>query len=101
MLNRSPDGLRSDPEPDEHLAPPRVTRRRLLTRVTAAGIPALAASLPGVARAAEPSRTAAATEDRVRALIPEFEAYIAAGMKGFDVPGLAMGIVAGDKLVYS
>ena len=38
-------------------------------------------------------------EDRVKALIPEFEAYLASGMKGFDVPGLAMGIVAGDKPV--
>src|SRR5206468_11430218 len=57
-------------------------------------------NLPDIARAAEPSKTDAAMEDRVKALIPEFEAYLASGMKGFDVPGLAMGIVAGDKLVY-
>lgn len=57
--------------------------------------------LPGMARAAEPSQTQAATEKRVHTLIPEIEAYIASGMKGFDVPGLAIGIVAGDRLVYA
>jgi CubicO group peptidase (beta-lactamase class C family) len=59
------------------------------------------ASRPERARAAELSGTDAAMEDRVRALIPEFEAYTASGMKGFDVPGLGMGIVVGDKLVYA
>lgn len=54
-----------------------------------------------MARAAEPSQTQAATEKRVHTLIPEIEAYIASGMKGFDVPGLAIGIVAGDRLVYA
>jgi CubicO group peptidase (beta-lactamase class C family) len=34
-------------------------------------------------------------------LIPDIEAYVASGMQGFDVPGLAMGIVAGDQLVYA
>ncbi len=58
-------------------------------------------NLPDVARAAEPSKTEAATENRVRALIPDIEAYIASGMKGFDVPGLAIGIVASDRLVYA
>ena len=37
----------------------------------------------------------------MRALIPDIEAYIASGMKGFDVPGLAIGIVASDRLVYA
>jgi hypothetical protein len=27
--------------------------------------------------------------------------YIATNMKAFDVPGLAIGIVAGDKLIYA
>jgi len=58
-------------------------------------------NLENMAWAVEPSKTDAALEDRVKALIPEFEAYLASGMKGFDVPGLAMGIVAGDKLVYA
>jgi CubicO group peptidase (beta-lactamase class C family) len=54
-----------------------------------------------VTRAAEPPKTGAVLEDRVQALIPDIEAYIATGMTGFDVPGLAIGIVAGDKLVYA
>ena len=40
-------------------------------------------------------------EQRVEALVPSLEDYIAANMKGFDVPGLAMGIVVGDKLIYA
>jgi CubicO group peptidase (beta-lactamase class C family) len=32
---------------------------------------------------------------------PEAEAYIVAGIKAFDSPGLAIGIVADDRLVYS
>jgi CubicO group peptidase (beta-lactamase class C family) len=58
-------------------------------------------NLPHIARAAKPSETEAATDNRVRALIPDIEAYIASGMKGFDVPGLAIGIVASDRLVYA
>jgi CubicO group peptidase (beta-lactamase class C family) len=38
---------------------------------------------------------------RVAALVPELEAYIARGMKAFDNPGLAIGIVSGDRLVYA
>src|SRR5262245_27548446 len=56
---------------------------------------------PGGSQAAEATRTQPTMEERVRALIPELEAYIASGMKAFDVPGLAIGIVAGDKLVYA
>ena len=59
------------------------------------------ASLPNLARAAEPPRTDAAMEDRIKGLIPEIEAYATSGMKGFDVPGLAIGIVAGDKIIYA
>ncbi len=58
-------------------------------------------NLPNIAKATEPPNTDAVTEDRVQALIPDIEAYIASGMKGFDVPGLAIGIVVGDKLVYA
>jgi hypothetical protein len=38
-------------------------------------------------------------EARVRALIPDFEAYIQRGMQAFDA--LTIGIVAGDYLVYA
>jgi len=58
-------------------------------------------NLENVAWPAEASKSDAAMEDRVRALIPDIEAYIVSGMKGFDVPGLAIGIVANDRLVYA
>src|SRR5262245_28890725 len=58
-------------------------------------------NLANVAMATEPLRADTAMADRVLAQIPEIEAYIAGGMKGFDIPGLAVGIVAGDKLVYA
>jgi CubicO group peptidase (beta-lactamase class C family) len=58
-------------------------------------------NLPNPARATEPSTTDAATADRIQALIPDLEAYATRGMKAFDVPGLAIGIVAGDRLVYA
>lgn len=40
-------------------------------------------------------------EDKVKAIAPELEAYIESGMKLFDNPGLAIGIVTGDRLVYA
>jgi CubicO group peptidase (beta-lactamase class C family) len=39
-------------------------------------------------------------EARIQAVIPDVERYITGGMKSFDVPGLAIGIVENDKLVY-
>jgi CubicO group peptidase (beta-lactamase class C family) len=59
----------------------------------------VAAAGPG-ARAADtdPAMPMAA---RIQALEPELEAYIAAGMKASDTPGLAIGIVSGDRLVYA
>lgn len=50
------------------------------------------------AQAADPDP---ATEARIAALVPRLESYVAAGMIAFDSPGLAIGIVAGDKLVYA
>ena len=38
---------------------------------------------------------------KVEALVPDLERYIEKGMADFDVPGLAIGIVTGDKLVYA
>lgn len=58
-------------------------------------------NIGNAASAAEPSKTNGITEDRIQALIPEIEAYIADGMKGFDIPGLAIGIVVNDKLAYA
>jgi CubicO group peptidase (beta-lactamase class C family) len=52
------------------------------------------------ARSQNLSGTQAPVEDRIQALIPELETYIQEGMKAFDVPGVAIGIVANDRLVY-
>lgn len=40
-------------------------------------------------------------EARVTKLVPSLDVYIEKGMKAFDLPGLAIGIVVGDKLVYA
>src|SRR5437588_290692 len=40
-------------------------------------------------------------EARIRAVVPDLEANIAEGMRAYDVPGLAIGIVAGDELIYA
>jgi CubicO group peptidase (beta-lactamase class C family) len=56
---------------------------------------------PGGSQAAAATHPPPPMEERVRALIPDLEAYLASGMQAFDVPGLAIGIVAGDQLVYA
>lgn len=40
-------------------------------------------------------------EARVTKLVPSLDVYIEKGMKAFDLPGLAIGIVVGNKLVYA
>src|SRR5215813_8517562 len=51
--------------------------------------------------AATPDKPEQSAAERIDALTPNLESYLANGMKTFDVPGVAIGIVAGDKLVYS
>src|SRR5262249_1416904 len=58
------------------------------------------ACLPNVTLAEAPSKSATSMEVRVKALIPDLEAYIQSGMKAFNNPGLAVGIVSGDRLIY-
>ena len=77
----------------------RCVRRVFLSFLTVVALASF--NLEDVAWAAEQPKTDGAVEDRVRALIPELEAYIAGGMMEFDVPGLAIGIVAKDRLVYA
>ena len=55
----------------------------------------------GAARAGGRARADAAMDAKIEALAPDLEAYIAHGMKDFDLPGLAIGIVTGDRLVYA
>ena len=47
---------------------------------------------PSGLQAAEAPHTSSPMEERVRALLPDLEAYIARGMQAFDVPGLAIGV---------
>ena len=61
----------------------------------------LTVNLPNTAKGAEPSKTEATMEGRVQELILDIEAYVVNGMKGFDIPGVAIGIVANDTLVYA
>jgi CubicO group peptidase (beta-lactamase class C family) len=62
---------------------------------------ALSQNLSNTAKAGEPPRAEATMEGRVQELIPDIEAYVVNGMKEFDIPGLAIGIVAKDRLVYA
>ncbi len=77
-------------EPDPSAAAP----RRRPTPVVAAVIVACW----GFAAAAQ---TAPSPAGRIEALTPALEAYVAEGMAAFDAPGVAIGIVAGDELVYA
>lgn len=45
----------------------------------------------------EPGKPEQSAADRIQALTPKLESYVADGMKSFDVPGAAIGMVAGDK----
>jgi CubicO group peptidase (beta-lactamase class C family) len=54
------------------------------------------ASLTVPAFAAEPQEA-----DFLGALVPSLESYVAKGMQTYDVPGVSVGIVADDKLIYS
>ncbi len=58
-------------------------------------------ALLGLLLVEPPAQAEAPMAARIEALVPDLEAYIASGMQAFDVPGLAIGIVTGDRLVYS
>ncbi len=59
----------------------------------------LSLSTAALAQGAAPQDTSLAA--RVPAVVPKLEADVARGMGLLDIPGVAMGIVAGDKLVYA
>ena len=61
-----------------------------------AALAALALLAPAAGARADDAMSA-----KVEALAPDLEAYIARGMEMFDVPGVAVGIVTGDQLVYA
>jgi hypothetical protein len=49
------------------------------------------------AAAAEATPSENSIEHQIQALVPGLEEYISANMKSFDVPSLAIGIVAGNS----
>jgi CubicO group peptidase (beta-lactamase class C family) len=61
---------------------------------------ALSCAIPSAAPA-QPTSANPAMEARIQALVPDLEAYTRNAMQAFGVPGLALGIVAGDRLVYA
>ena len=94
-------GAGMQPGDGPHEAAP-VLRRRLSRRALCepAIMLAAAASMPAAAVAGV-ADAPAGIEDRIRRLEPELERYVENGMAAFDVPGAAVGIVAGDRLVYA
>ena len=74
---------------------------RLVVFLSLIIVVALTFNPTNTAKAVEPSKTKASIEGRVQELIPDIEAYVVSGMKGFDIPGVAIGIVANDRLVYA
>ena len=60
----------------------------------------ISCAIPAAARA-QPALPSPAIEARIQAMVPDLEAYTSSAMKAFGVPGLAIGIVAGDRLVYA
>jgi CubicO group peptidase (beta-lactamase class C family) len=78
-----------------------VLRRRFSRRAFYKPAIVLAAAAAGPAAASAETGAAAGIEDRIRRLEPELERYIERGMADFDVPGAAVGIIAGDRLVYA
>jgi len=80
-----------------------ISRAKVYCRVLVVILSSLIIVVPlaPTAKGAEPSDTKATIEGRVQELIPEIEAYITSGMKGFDIPGLAIGIVANNSLIYA
>jgi len=94
VLNWSQRGGAGDSQTGPRLIP--VLIRRLLC-VFLSGI---LATVPQSAFTAEPNKPNQALEARIQAVIPDVERYISSGMKALDVPGLGIGIIANDKLVY-
>jgi CubicO group peptidase (beta-lactamase class C family) len=58
-------------------------------------------SFAAPAAQAQPTSVDPAMEARIQVLVPDLEAYTTSAMQAFGVPGLAIGIVAGDRLVYA
>jgi CubicO group peptidase (beta-lactamase class C family) len=90
---------------------PMIVKSILSLALRAASVPLTAAAwLAAISTLAVPEQRAVAADDmatdgsidqRLAAFIPNLEDYVSANMKSFDVPGLAIGIVAGNKVIYA
>ncbi|RFB81424.1 serine hydrolase [Methylovirgula sp. 4M-Z18] len=75
----------------------RSSRRALLT----AALAGIGTGLSGSPVSAQTETVPPDMSARIQALIPDLEAEIARGMKAFNMPGLAIGIVHQDQLAYA
>ena len=79
------------------MSPDAAGRRTILAAAAAAGVGAVVQARAATAASeAQPDIAA-----RIQALLPELESRAAQGMQALDLPGLAIGIVTGDRLVYA
>jgi CubicO group peptidase (beta-lactamase class C family) len=83
------------------MASEKAGRRDVLAAAIAGIGTSLAAGSAAAAPAATPPAGGVDMEARVHGFVPALEAVVARGMKEFDVPGAAIGIVVGDRLVYA
>lgn len=79
-----------------HAVSPRSLGKRSVGRFFGGAIAAAVAAVAAV----HPAR-ADVTGENLQALVPELEKQVVAGMRAFSVPGLAVGIVFEDRLIYS
>jgi CubicO group peptidase (beta-lactamase class C family) len=77
-------------------APQRVTRR-----TAALGALALAAGAGTAAAGPTPAGGQQETAARVRAILPDLQAYVRQGMADWHVPGAALGVVVGDAVLLA
>ena len=75
-----------------------VTRRSLYKPALAL---AATSAIPAVSAEVTAANVTGDIEGRVRVLAPQLEDYVTGGMAAFDVPGAAVGVIAGDRLVYA
>jgi CubicO group peptidase (beta-lactamase class C family) len=66
-----------------------------------AGLAGLLALLPLAVASPAGAQEDPQMRARIQELVPGLETLVADSMKAFDVPGVAIGIVAGDELVYA
>jgi CubicO group peptidase (beta-lactamase class C family) len=77
-----------------------MTQRIRFSRSLCVVAAAVLSAVPAAAQA-QPTSVNPAMEARIQALVPDLEAYTTSAIQAFGVPGLAIGIVAGDRLVYA